>query len=170
MGHIVLIGLMGSGKTAVGVPLADVLGVRHTDSDPEIEDRTGLRGRELAARDGLEALHALEARHLLEALREPGTIVIGAAASTLDDPACRAAMRDPRHLIVWLKASPEALAERQRPDDHRPGFGPDLVEVIRRQSVSRTPAFEEVADLTLDATNPPETLLAEILAHAGDVR
>ena len=170
MGHIVLVGLMGSGKTTVGVPLAAALGVPHTDSDREIERGTGLRGRDLTARDGIDALHALEACHLLDAIGAPGTTVISAAASTLDIPACLAAMRDPRHLVVWLRASPEALAALQRPDDHRPGFGPDLVDVIRRQSVIRTPALEEVADLTLDATEPPETLVATILAHADAVR
>lgn len=170
MGHVVLIGLMGSGKTTVGVPLAAALGVPHTDSNSEVERKTGLRGRDLAARDGIDALHALEARHLLEALGEPGTTVISAAASTLDDPASLAAMRDPRHLIVWLQASPEALAARQRPDDHRPEFGPDLVEIIREQAVRRAPAFAELADLTLDATEKPETLVAVILAHADAVR
>jgi shikimate kinase len=170
MGHIVLVGLMGSGKTEVGGPLAAALGVPRRDSDADIERETGLRGRDLAARDGIDALHALEARHLLEALGESTLTVISAAASTLDDPACLAAMRDPRHLIVWLKASPEALAARQRPDDHRPEFGPDLVDVIRRQSAGRIPALEEVADLTLDATGPPETLVAAILAHADAVR
>ena len=170
MGHIVLIGLMGSGKTAVGVPLAAALGVQHGDSDLEIERETGLRSRDLAARDGIDALHALEARHLLEVLGKPETTVISAAASTLDDAVCLAAMHDPRHLIVWLRASPEALAARQRPDDHRPDFGADLVDVVRRQSVLRTPAMEEVADLTVDATEPPETLVAEILANAAAVR
>jgi shikimate kinase len=170
MGHIVLVGLMGSGKTTVGVPLAAALGVPHTDSDSEIERQTGLRGRDLAARDGIDALHALEARHLLDAIGMPGTTVISAAASTLDDPACLAAMREPRHLVIWLRASPEALAARQRPDDHRPGFGPDLVDVIRRQSVLRAPALEAVADLTLEATDPPAQLVAAILAHADPVR
>ena len=89
MGHIVLVGLMGSGKTTVGAALAAALGVPLRDSDADIERDTGLTGRDIAARDGIDALHALEARQLLDALDEPGTTVITAAASTLDDPACR---------------------------------------------------------------------------------
>ena len=139
MGHIVLVGLMGSGKTTVGAALAAALGVPHRDSDADIERETGLTGRQHAARDGIDALHALESRHLLEALEQPGTTVISPAASTLDDPACRSALRDPRHLVVWLDASPAALAARLKPDDHRPAIGPDMAEVLVRQAVRADP-------------------------------
>ena len=170
MGHIVLVGLMGSGKTTVGILLAEALGVLHLDSDRDIQRETGLRGRDLAARDGIDALHALEARHLLGALAQPGTTVISAAASTLDDPASRTELRSPRHLIVWLRASPAVIAARLRPDDHRPGFGPDLTEVITQQATRRMAALEEVADLTLDATQPPDVLIDKIRTHADAVR
>jgi shikimate kinase len=170
MGHIVLVGLMGSGKTTVGAALAAALGVPHRDSDIDIERDTGLTGRQLAARDGIEALHALEARHLLDALRRPGTTVISAAASTLDDPVCRARMRARKHLVVWLRATPREIAARLRPDDHRPDFGPDLAAVIAGQARTRTTALQDVADLTLDATRPPADLVATILTHADTVR
>jgi shikimate kinase len=170
MGHVVLVGLMGSGKTTVGEALAASLGVPRRDSDADIERETGLRGRDVAARDGIDALRALEARHLLDALQAPGTTVICTAASIIDEPACRSALRDGAHLVVWLHAGPEALAARLSHDDHRPGFGPDLAEVIRGQAIRRTPWFQEVADLTLDATEPPEALVAAILAHADAVR
>ena len=170
MGHIVLVGLMGSGKTTVGAALAEALHVPLRDSDADIERETGMTGRQHAARDGIDALHALEGRHLLEALGRPGTTVISAAASTLDDPACRAALREPQHLVVWLDASPAALATRLEPDDHRPAIGPDVAEVLARQAIQRTPALREVADLTLDATLPPRELVQAIRTHADPVR
>jgi shikimate kinase len=170
VGHIVLVGLMGSGKTTVGAALAAALGVPHRDSDAEIQQETGLTGRDLAASDGIEALHGFEARHLLDALDQPGTTVISAAASTLDDPTCRSRLRAPRHLVVWLRASPAKIAARLRPDDHRPDFGADLADVITRQSLARTAALEDVADLTLDATSPPPALVAAIVTHADAVR
>ena len=71
MGHIVLVGLMGSGKSTVAAALAAALGVPLRDSDADIERDTGLTGRDIAARDGIDALHALEARHLLDALGRP---------------------------------------------------------------------------------------------------
>ena len=170
MGHIVLVGLMGSGKSTVGAALAAALGVPLRDSDADIERDTGLTGRDIAARDGIDALHALESRQLLDALDGAGTTVITAAASTLDEPGCRSALQDPRHLVVWLKADPAVIAARLRPDDHRPDLGSDLAEVIERQAIRRTSALESVADLTLDATESPETLVATILAYADTVR
>ena len=170
MGHVVLVGLMGSGKTTVGAALAAALGVPHRDSDIDIQRETGLTGRQFAARDGIEALHAREARHLLDAVRRPGTTVISAAASTLDDPVCRARMRARKHLVVWLRATPEQIAARLRPDDHRPDFGPDLAAVIAGQARSRTAALRDVADLTLDAMRPPAELVATVLTHADSVR
>lgn len=174
MGHIVLVGLMGSGKTTVGAALAAALGVPHRDSDADIEREHGLTGRVVAARDGIDALHALEARHLQDALDRPGTTVISAAASTLDDPDCRAAMRDPRHLVVWLDASPAALAARLRPDDalrddHRPDLGDDLAKVLQAHAGKRRDALRDVADLTLDATEPPAALVEAIRTHADAV-
>lgn len=165
MGHVVLVGLMGSGKTTVGAALAAALGVRHRDSDLDIQHETGLRGRDIAARDGIDALHAMEARHLLEALNQPGTTVISAAASTLDDPASRMGLCDPAHFVVWLQADPPSLAARLRHDDHRPDLGQDLDDVITRQATRRNAALAEVADLTLDATQPPATLVATIVAR-----
>jgi shikimate kinase len=170
MGHFVLVGLMGSGKTTVGASLAAAIGVPFRDSDADIERETGLTGRQLAARDGIDALHVREARHLLDALAQPGTTVVAAAASTLDDRVCRSRLRARRHLVVWLRASPAAIAARLRPDDHRPDLGPDLHDVIRRQAIRRTAALREVADITLDATQPPATLVEAILAQADPVR
>lgn len=170
MGHVVLVGLMGSGKTTVGAALAAAMGVPQRDSDTDIERETGLTARDLAARDGIDALHALEAHYLLEALRQPGTTVISAAASTLDDPSCRSRLRDRRHLVVWLRASPAVLAARLHKEDHRPDLGPDPAQVITRQAVRRNAALRDVADLTLDATEPPATLVATIVTHADAVR
>ena len=170
MGHIVLLGLMGSGKTTVGARLAEALGVPLRDSDADIERDTGMTGRQHAARDGIDALHALEARHLLDSLEKPDASVISAAASTLDDPVNRSALRDPRYLVVWLDASPAALATRLKPDDHRPAIGPDMAEVLERQATERSPALREVADLTLDAMKPPKELVDAIRTHADAVR
>jgi shikimate kinase len=170
MGHVVMVGLMGSGKSTVGAALAAALDVPLRDSDVDIERDTGLTAREIAARDGIDALHAMEAGHLLGALDEAGTTVITAAASTLDDPDCRAALQDPRHVVVWLRADPAVIAARLRPDDHRPDLGSDLADVIVRQVVRRTSALQADADITLDATQPPATLVEAILAHADTVR
>ncbi len=66
--HVVLVGLMGAGKTTVGRRLAARLGWPWHDSDADIEAATGLTVRDLRERDGVEAMHDLEAAQLLHAL------------------------------------------------------------------------------------------------------
>ena len=70
--HIVLVGLMGSGKTTIARRLAKQLGWPLRDSDADIRAAHGLTARALAERDGIDALHDLERDHLLEALARRG--------------------------------------------------------------------------------------------------
>ncbi len=122
--HVVVTGLMGSGKTTVGQRLAKRLGWAWRDSDADIEAATGLTVRELRDREGVVAMHGREAAQLLDALKEPGPSVISAAASVVDEPDCRAAMIAPGVVVIWLHAEPALLATRYDSSDaHRPAYG-----------------------------------------------
>lgn len=167
--HIVIVGLMGSGKTTVGAAVATRLHRPHLDSDADLLAETGLTAREIADRDGIDALHRLEAAHLLAALRCRDPIVLSAAASTLEHRDCLAALRAPDVLVVWLHAAPAVLASRLRSDDHRPDLGLDIERLIERQADRREPAAAAVADLELDAGRPPGDLVADVLTAAATV-
>jgi shikimate kinase len=161
--HIVLVGLMGSGKTTIGKLLAKRLGRPFRDSDTGIEERTGRTVRELQEELGDERMHEIEAEELLETLRaEP--CVIGAAASTIESDACRAALREPGVVVVWLRGSPVLLASRFDSSRHRPRFGSDVEAFLRDQASLRDPLFESVEPVTIDIDHraPPE-IVAEIL-------
>jgi shikimate kinase len=149
--HVVVLGLMGSGKTTVGTRLARALDVPYRDSDADLRAATGSSAREIAARDGIDALHALELRHLLDALAAPGPSVISAAASTIDDPEGRAALADPTVHVVFLRIDPAVAAQRVTKGTHRPS-----PEDLRIQAARRDPRFRSVADQEVDtgATRP----------------
>ena len=170
MRHVVLVGLMGSGKSTVGRLVAERLGWPMRDSDAEIEAREGRTVRELDAVVGTEAMHALEAEALLGALGSPDPAVVLAAASVIDDEPCLEALRDPSLLVAWLRISPETAATRFESRGHRPRFGDDPATFLAEQGLRRDPRFRSVADLELDADQATPEDLAELVVEAVQTR
>ncbi|MFI7707954.1 shikimate kinase [Nonomuraea sp. NPDC049480] len=156
---VVVIGLMGSGKTTAGVLIAEALGLDFSDSDPFLKAKYGGSAAQIAAREGADTLHRYEAEHVLHELAgEPR--VIAAAASTIEDPLVRAALR--AAFVVWVDASDEVLAERMKSSDHRPDFDPAAMRARRE------PYFREVADLVCDVgVMRPEQVRDTVLRELG---
>lgn len=167
--HVVIVGLMGSGKSTVGRRLASQLGWPLRDSDRDIKAATGLTVRELHDRDGVGAMHAIEAQHLLDALADPSPSVIGAAASTVEVPACRQAMAAPDVAVVWLRATPAALARRfAAPDRHRPEFGDSPEAFLTEQAERRNPLFASLEPIVIDVDRiRPNEAAAQALNALG---
>lgn len=148
--HVVLLGLMGAGKTSIGKRVAARLGMPLVDGDVWLEERTGGRtAAEVAAEAGIESLHDLEAQVALDALAEPAPSVIGPAASVIEAPAVLEAMA--AHLVVWLRAEATYLADRAVRKDHRPLLDDgDPVALFEGQLARREPLVLGVADLVID--------------------
>jgi shikimate kinase len=148
--HVVLIGMMGSGKTTVGRRLAAELGRPLVDSDAQVEARTGRTVREIFESDGEAAYRVLEREALVDALAEAEPSVVAAAGGVVLDPGNRAVLRA-AGTVVWLRARPEVLARRVSAGrDHRPLLGDDPLAALRRLDAERHPLYEEVADLVVD--------------------
>jgi shikimate kinase len=161
----VLLGLMGVGKTTVGRSLAETLGWSHSDSDDAITRKYGASVRELNVRLGTDGMHRLEKEHLLEALGQEPRSVISAAASVVDDPACRSALEDASVYAVWLQGRAETLAARFAAGPHRPIFDPDTEAVFRRQLSDRSRRFAEVADRRVSVEGQtPQQIIEQILS------
>ncbi|HKJ56691.1 MAG TPA: shikimate kinase [Nitriliruptoraceae bacterium] len=157
--HVVVVGQMGVGKSTLAQGLADALGRKHLDSDVWIEEATGVTGREVARRDGVDALHDLEVATLVRQLREPTPAVVSAAAAVVDDEAGRDVLEAP--VVVWLDLSVEALMARLELGRHRRRIAAQEMRVL---DARRRPLLEAIADHRLDGGLAPDELLARALA------
>ncbi|MFL2778523.1 MULTISPECIES: shikimate kinase [Paracoccus] len=166
--HIVLIGMMGAGKTAIGSELARRLRVPFTDSDAEIEAAAAMSISEIFARDGEAFFRAREAQVLSRLLAgAPGVVSTGGGAWMR--PENRQIIGE-RGLSVWLNCSPETLWARVRQRPTRPLLQTaDPKGTLLRLLAERSPVYA-LADLefvsragdTIEAT--ATRLIAELTA------
>lgn len=160
--HIVLVGLMGSGKSTVARILGERLGRRVVDSDAAIEATTGRTVRQIFEADGEPAFRALETAALLDALAQTEPLVIAAAGGVVLAAENRAALKRAHARVVWLAADPSSLVERVRAGGHRPALDGDPAGMLRTMHEVREPMYREVADLiiSVDGRSPGEVVEA----------
>ncbi|CAN5563465.1 hypothetical protein BH23CHL7_BH23CHL7_11610 [soil metagenome] len=164
---IVLVGLPGSGKSAVGRCLAERLGRPFVDLDAEIARAAGRSPAEIIENDGEPAFRALERRALQRACAQPGT-VIGTGGGTPLDPLNRWALMQ-HGLRVRLDAPLDRLADRLASDTvSRPLLGSDLLAGLTRTAEARG-AFYRAVDVTIDTDQPVEAV-ADMVVDAQRAR
>ncbi len=160
---VVLVGLMGAGKSPTGERVAARLGWPFHDGDAELELRTGVTPAALAGRDGTAALHATEAAVLLDLLEPPRRIVVAASASTIEDSRCRDALRGA--FVAWLHADPAFLAPRAGDNGIRP-VATDIEAQLREQETRRSALYAEVADEHFDVETTALDTIADAIVAA----
>ena len=146
--HLVLVGLMGTGKTTVGTRVAERLGRPFVDSDEQIEARTGRTVREIFESDGEDAFRRLETEALYAALACAEPSVIAGAGGVVLRPENRDALQPAT--VVWLRADPELLVERVDTGSHRPLLRDDPLGVLRQMARDRSGLYDEVSDAVVD--------------------
>ena len=155
---IVLIGLMGAGKTAIGKRLATQLGLPFHDADQEIEQAAGASINEIFARHG-EAHFRQGEKKVIRRLLESGPIVLATGGGAYLDPETRALIRA-RAICVWLRVPLPVLLKRVQGRTHRPLLNAgDPAEILARLAAQRYPFYAE-ADLIVEGRDgPPEQTL-----------
>jgi shikimate kinase len=172
--HLVLIGLMGAGKTTVGTRVAARLGLAFADGDRLLERSTGRTAAALRDAHGVEALHLAESQTLCDALASDVPSVIAAAAAVVDDPACRAALRSPGVAVAWLRADPAILGRRFEAGAggagaHRPAYGAEAEGFLSAQSRRRAARFAACRPFVVVDTErlDPEAAVERIVTALG---
>lgn len=162
--RVVLLGMMGSGKSSVGRALADRTGWPFVDNDALVERATGLTARALLRDRGEDALREAEAEALRVGLGIPAPAIVATAAGTILRPEDRARI-DEGGLVVWLHASAEVLAERASGAAHRPWLDEDPVAWFAHTIRERGPLYRSVADLEIDTGSTDPDAAADLVVE-----
>ena len=139
---IVLVGLMGAGKSTVGRRLARRLGIPFVDSDVAIEEASGSKTAELFERSGEDDFRDGE-RRLVARLVEGEVRVIATGGGAFNDPRTRQILNE-RAITVWLDAPVDVLAERTSRRNNRPLLHKgDPERILARLADERRGFYEE---------------------------
>ncbi len=174
--RVLLIGMMGSGKSTIGTLLASRLGARYIDNDSLLQARTGREAVQIIGRDGPAALRSAETATLDAALAMTGhsrrrvDAVIGVAAGSILDPAARAEMQT-AGFVVWLRARPETLVRRVLDGPGRDDAGlrrraADMPAWLAEQATDRAPFYAEAASLVVDVDDRTPAAIAQTILEA----
>lgn len=161
---IVMVGMMGAGKSAIGRRLAHRLGLPFVDADAEIERAAGCTIEEIFAKHGEADFRDGERRVIARLLDGPvGVLATGGGAFM--DADTRARIRA-RAVSVWLKADLETLVDRVSRRGHRPLLkNGDAREILSRLMALRHPVYAE-ADITVETGDAPPGATVERVVEA----
>jgi len=160
---IVLVGMMGAGKTSVGRRLASALGIPFRDADAEIETAAGCSINEIFERFGEPAFRAGERKVISRLLREsPHVLATGGGAFM--DPETRARIHETA-ISVWLRANVDLLLERVKRKDNRPLLrNTDSRAALIRLIGEREPVYAQ-ADIIVESDDGPhDTVVKRIIS------
>lgn len=163
---VVLVGLMGAGKTTVGRRLARALHLPFRDADAEIELAAGRSVAEIFAERGEGEFRAGE-RRVIQRLLEGPRLVLATGGGAFMNPETRRLIRG-RATSVWLRAELDVLARRCGRRNTRPLLQTgDPREILERLARERYPVYAE-ADLTVETSESPhDAAVAAILEALG---
>ncbi|MHB8595060.1 MAG: shikimate kinase [Acidimicrobiales bacterium] len=164
--RLLLVGMMGSGKSSVGRLVADRLGWGFTDTDEEVEKAAGMSIPELFASDGEAAFRADESVALAACVAADGDTVVSVGGGAVLGPVNRERMKGAGP-VVWLRARPETLMARLGDGSGRPllSTSGDLRSLVSEMDAARRPLYDALADLVVDVDDlSPEAVADRVVA------
>lgn len=160
--RIVLIGLMGAGKTTVGRRVAAALDWPFVDNDEAFTRTTGTTAADYADAHGDAAMHAVEHAVFRDqfAVAPPAVLAIAGSVAAKAPAALDAAF------VAYLRVSPAALVDRVGSSDHRPLLEDDTRNTLARMQAARDAVYEHLSDVVVDAGRDavPNELAERIIA------
>jgi shikimate kinase len=165
---IILVGMMGAGKTSVGRRLSQRLGLPFVDADTEIERAAGMSIPEIFAVHGEPYFRAGE-RRVVSRLLDGGPQVLATGGGAWINAETRARVRE-SGIAVWLKADFDVLMRRVRKRSNRPLLKTEDPEATMRALIAeRYPIYGE-ADITILSRDAPHDIVVDEILAALKVR
>ena len=162
---IVLVGLMGAGKSAIGRRLAARLGLPFRDSDREVEQAAGCSIGDLFAKHGEPSFRDGE-RRVIARLLDGEPIVLATGGGAFMDEATRAAIRAANAITVWLRCDLSTLLRRTAGRTHRPLLARgDPAEILAGLMVLRHPIYAQ-SDVIVDCDDQSQERTTERVLDA----
>jgi shikimate kinase len=147
--HLVLVGLMGAGKSTVGKQCAARLERDFVDTDDVVERLAGMPIPEFFASAGETRFRALERDAVADVCASPAPLVIACGGGTVLDADNRRRL-NASGFVVWLQAPVDVLKERCGDGHNRPLLAGDSRAALARLLALREPAYDAVADIAVD--------------------
>lgn len=158
---LILIGMMGAGKTTLGKRLARECGLKFIDLDREIERRNGVPVATIFEIEGEAGFRQRESHLLAEVTTQEGLVIATGGGAVLN-PINRARLLASGS-VIYLHATANLLFARTRHDKTRPLLQvADPLAKIRQLVEQRDPLYREVADLVVEAGRDPGSVVDEI--------
>jgi shikimate kinase len=156
---IVMIGMMGAGKSSIGKRLAARLGIPFADADAAIEEAAGMSVADIFEAHGEPSFRSGEAR-VIARLLDNGPQVLATGGGSFANRETRARIHD-KAISVWLKADVEVLLRRVKRRDNRPLLrNDDPAATLTALLAAREPFYSE-ADVTVISREVPHEIIVE---------
>ena len=150
--HLVLVGLMGAGKTTVGERCAALLDRPFVDTDAVVEATVHLSVTEIFEQLGETRFRELERQAVADVAASPAPLVIACGGGAVVDAGSRRVLRD-AGVVVWLQAPTAVLEARVGAGSTRPLLRGGAAATLERLAAQRAAAYEAAAHLTVDTAN-----------------
>ena len=150
---IILVGMMGAGKTTIGKLLSNQLAFNFIDLDRMIEEKSGVKINTIFEIEGEEGFREREYLALNEALAEE-KVVISTGGGVIVKDINRSLIQKNEAMVVYLKANLDILVGRLKNDKTRPMLDKDNKQLSLQKLLSeREPLYENLADLIIDTSH-----------------
>jgi shikimate kinase len=166
---IILVGMMGAGKTTIGKLLSNKLGYDFVDLDKIIEEKSGVKINTIFEIEGEPGFREREFQVLSDSI-EKEKVIISTGGGIVTNEKSRTHLIKHNALVIYLKANLKTLFSRLKNDNSRPILNVDNKEqVIERILREREPLYQDLADMTVDTTDIKTNDIVKLIIKKMDV-